>query len=213
MKPFFGIAVAAEEIWLPGTIGGDAGHLVDLGLIGHRVGGVGRGRRQDQVDLVRQDEFGRHFRGACAARLAVLADDLDLIGLAAALQPLGQDPLTCSRMKPSASPKPASGPVFGLTWPILMAFDCALAGTTRRMAGAASAPRLALTTCAAIDGGVRSAVSVSDRSWSISLSSSSCKTRSLPRAARHAWPSEMLHDRGAQRGLLLGAPCAKPRRI
>ena len=48
-------------------------------------------------------------------------------------------------MKPSASPKPASGPVLGLTWPILMTRLCALAGITRSTAGAATAPRPALT--------------------------------------------------------------------
>src|SRR5262249_3482006 len=54
-------------------------------------------------------------------------------------------PRTCSRMKVSASPKPASGPVRGLTWPILIARDCALAGMTRSTAGAATAPRPTLT--------------------------------------------------------------------
>src|SRR5262249_31113430 len=49
-------------------------------------------------------------------------------------------PRTCSRMKLSASPKPASGPVFGLTWPILMVRLCALAGITLSTAGAATAP-------------------------------------------------------------------------
>src|SRR5581483_1775033 len=48
-------------------------------------------------------------------------------------------------MKASASPKPASGPVFGLTWPILITADCAFAGSMRSTAGAASAPMPALT--------------------------------------------------------------------
>src|SRR5512146_1193115 len=48
-------------------------------------------------------------------------------------------------MKPSASPKPASGPVFGETWPILITADCACAGMARRTAGAANAPRPVLT--------------------------------------------------------------------
>src|SRR4051812_14363449 len=52
---------------------------------------------------------------------------------------------TCARMKPSASPKPASGPVLGLTWPILMIADCASAGSTRSTAGAATAPKPAFT--------------------------------------------------------------------
>src|SRR5664279_5255718 len=54
-------------------------------------------------------------------------------------------PRTCSRMKPSASPKPASGPVRGLTWPILMVAVCACAGSTRSTAGAARAPMPVLT--------------------------------------------------------------------
>src|SRR6266849_687501 len=49
-------------------------------------------------------------------------------------------------MKPSASPNPASGPVRGLTWPILMTRLCAFAGMTRNTAGAASAPMPAVTT-------------------------------------------------------------------
>src|SRR5579872_1389040 len=44
-------------------------------------------------------------------------------------------------MNGSASPKAAIGPVRGLTWPILMTRDCALAGSTRSTAGAATAPR------------------------------------------------------------------------
>src|SRR5690242_12012730 len=52
---------------------------------------------------------------------------------------------TCARMKPSASPKPASGPVLGLTWPILITADCASAGSTRSTAGAATAPKPAFT--------------------------------------------------------------------
>src|SRR5665647_3501903 len=54
-------------------------------------------------------------------------------------------PRTCSRMKPSASPKPASGPVFGLTWPILMVAVCACAGMAPNRAGAAIAPMPVLT--------------------------------------------------------------------
>src|SRR2546423_6744737 len=49
-------------------------------------------------------------------------------------------PLTCSRMKPSASPNPASGPVLGLTWPILITRLWACAGITRSTVGTAMAP-------------------------------------------------------------------------
>ena len=85
------IALAAEEIRLPRAIGGDAGHLVDLGLVGHRIGRIGRRGGDDEIDLVAEDQFGRDFGGAAAAGLAVLADDLDLIGAAAALQSLGEN--------------------------------------------------------------------------------------------------------------------------
>ena len=85
------IAVAAEEVGLPRAIGGDARHLVDFGLVGDRIGGVGRIGGDDEIDLVAQDQLGGDFRGARAARLAVLADDLHRIGLAAALQPGLQD--------------------------------------------------------------------------------------------------------------------------
>ena len=83
MKPFFGIAVAAEEIGLPRTVGGDAGNLVHLGLVGDRVGGVGRARRHQEIDLVAQDQLGRDLGGARGARLAVAREDLHRIGLAA----------------------------------------------------------------------------------------------------------------------------------
>src|SRR5262245_273874 len=48
-------------------------------------------------------------------------------------------------MNVSASPKPASGPVFGLTCPILMTCDWASTGKTRRTAGAAITPKPVLT--------------------------------------------------------------------
>src|SRR5262249_28389226 len=86
------VALAPEEIRLPRTVGGDAGNLVDLGLVGDRIGGVGRRRREDEIDLVAEDELGGDLGGAAAARLAVLADDLDLVGAPAALPTLGQDP-------------------------------------------------------------------------------------------------------------------------
>src|ERR1700688_3756334 len=92
-------------------------------------------------------------------------------------------------MKLSASPKPASGPVRGLTWPILMAFDCAWAGIARNTAGIASAPRPPATTVRRLRTFLTSFMS----------SSSSAIARSL----------QMLHDFGPERGLLLGAPLAK----
>ncbi len=48
-------------------------------------------------------------------------------------------------MKVSASPKPASGPVRGLTWPILIVRLWALTGVARSTAGAAMAPIVALS--------------------------------------------------------------------
>src|SRR5271156_6124740 len=92
-EALFRIAVPAEEIRLPRTIGSDARYFVDFGLIGDRVGGVGRALREQKIDLVVQDQFGRDLGGAGAARLTVLGDDLNLIGLAADRQALGQDAL------------------------------------------------------------------------------------------------------------------------
>src|ERR1700681_468400 len=109
-------------------------------------------------------------------------------------------PRTCSRMKASASPKPASGPVFGLTWPILMARDCALAGMTRSTAGAATAPRAvpspALTKVRR-DGRDVNSVMVT----SLDLIGSGVVLTRL---------FEMLQNLGAQRRLLGGCPCAEP---
>ena len=85
------IALAAKEIRLPRAVGGDAGHFVDFGLVGNRVGGVGRARADQQVDLVAKDQFGGDFGRAAAARLAVLADDLDLVGLAAICQAFAEN--------------------------------------------------------------------------------------------------------------------------
>jgi hypothetical protein len=90
-EAFLRIAVAAEEIGLPRTIGGDARHLVDFGLIGNRVGGIGRGGGDDEIDLVVQDQFGSDLRRARAARLTVFADNLDRVDLAAAGQAPAHD--------------------------------------------------------------------------------------------------------------------------
>src|SRR5262249_60331606 len=84
------IALAPEEIGLPRTVGGDAGNLVDLGLVGDGIRGVGRRRGDDEIDLVAEDEFGGDLGGAAAARLAVLADDSDLAGGASTLPTVGQ---------------------------------------------------------------------------------------------------------------------------
>src|SRR5258708_39806940 len=98
-------------------------------------------------------------------------------------------PRTCSRMKVSASPKPASGPVRGLTLPILIARDCAFAGMVRSTDGAATAPRPALTS-------VRRESGRDEESFMItSLDFSSVVFARLLQMLQHA---------GAQRGLLLG---------
>src|SRR5262249_32303578 len=53
--------------------------------------GVWRRRGNDQIDLVAQDKLGGHLGRAAAARLAVFADDLHLIGAAADLQALAEN--------------------------------------------------------------------------------------------------------------------------
>ena len=82
IETFLRITFAAEEIGLPGRVGGDTRHFVGLGLIRDRVGDVGRIGGEDQIDLFAQDQFGRDFGGAARTRLAVLWDDLDRIDLA-----------------------------------------------------------------------------------------------------------------------------------
>src|SRR5271156_5938208 len=93
-------------------------------------------------------------------------------------------------MKPSASPKPASGPVFGLTWPTLMVFDWALAGIARSTAGATIVPSPPVTT-------VR-------RSRPVFVSFMKSSVSAVARGL------QMRHDLGAERGLLFGAPFAEP---
>src|SRR5262249_61770587 len=62
-----------------------------LGLGRVWIVGYGRGIRKDETDIVDDNELGGVLGGAAAARLAVLADDLDLVGALAALPALGQD--------------------------------------------------------------------------------------------------------------------------
>src|SRR5712672_3601836 len=103
-------------------------------------------------------------------------------------------PRTCSRMKVSASPKPASGPVRGLTWPILIARDWAWAGMPRNTAVAATAPRPALTR-------VRRESGRDDESFMYtSLDFSRVGFARLLQMLQHA---------RAQRRLLLGGPFAE----
>src|SRR5262249_3603861 len=90
-EAFLGIALAAEEVGLPGAVGGDAGDFVDLGLIGHRIGGVGCAGGDDEIDLVAQDQLGGDLGGAAGVRLGILGNDLDLVGLAAAGDALVED--------------------------------------------------------------------------------------------------------------------------
>ena len=51
----------------------------------------GRRRGEEQIDLIVQDQFGRDFRRASAARLAVPARDLDRVGFAADRNSFRQD--------------------------------------------------------------------------------------------------------------------------
>src|SRR5258708_31452152 len=75
------VALAAEKIGLPRAIGGDAGNFVDLGLVGNGVGGVGSCRADNEIDLIAEEQFGRDFRGAAAARLTVFGNNLAFVGL------------------------------------------------------------------------------------------------------------------------------------
>src|SRR5262249_47439509 len=106
-------------------------------------------------------------------------------------------PRTCSRMKLSASPKPASGPVRGLTWPILMVRLCASAGMTRSTAGAATAPRPALPSVRRDSASGRDEASFMGHLPGILLGVALARLL------------EMLQHARAQRRLLLGTPLAE----
>src|SRR5580700_2994064 len=100
-------------------------------------------------------------------------------------------------MNGSASPKAAIGPVRGLTWPILMTRDWALAGSTRSTAGAATAPSpAAMMRRRLMVPGCFMATSLADGSKNL-----------LVVGARLL---EMRHHLGAQLGLLLRGPGAEP---
>ena len=79
------VAAAAEEVGLPRAERRDAGDLVDLGLVGHRVGGLRRVAGTEQVHLVGEDQLARDIGRTVGVRLAVLDDDLDIEALAAGL--------------------------------------------------------------------------------------------------------------------------------
>src|SRR5262249_24189003 len=120
-------------------------------------------------------------------------------------RPLDRMPRTCSRMKPSASPKPASGPVFGLTCPILMTRLCELAGITRSTAGAAMAPRPARTSVRREMPEFKSC----DAAFAICASTPDQAGHCECLAIRRARLLEMLQHLRAQRGLRIRAPRAK----
>ncbi len=72
---------AAPEIDdLPGRVGGNARHLVDLALVGHRVHRVAGRGADHQIDLVLEDQLGRDLGGAVRVGLGVPGQDLDRIG-------------------------------------------------------------------------------------------------------------------------------------
>src|ERR1700693_3731277 len=100
-------------------------------------------------------------------------------------------------MNGSASPKAAIGPVRGLTWPILMTRDWALAGSTRSTAGAATAPSPAAMMRRRLTGPrCFIATSLADGSKNLLI----VATRLL----------EVRHHLGTQLGLLFRAPGAEP---
>ena len=78
--------IAAVVIGFPGIVGGDAGHLVELGDVGGRVAVDRAARGADDIDFVLEDKLARDLGRAAFVGLAVLGDDLDLVGLAADLQ-------------------------------------------------------------------------------------------------------------------------------
>src|SRR5205085_2271061 len=81
-------ASAAVVIGFPWIVGGDAGHLVEFGGVGNGIAIDRAAGGGDDIDLVLQDKVVGDLRGATLVGLAVLGDDLDLVGLAADFQPL-----------------------------------------------------------------------------------------------------------------------------
>ena len=77
VEPLLRIAVAPEEPGLPGHHRRDAGHLVQLACVADRIGRLRRGRDEDQVHLVLQDQIARHLARAVGTGLAVLVHDLN----------------------------------------------------------------------------------------------------------------------------------------
>src|SRR6202030_2650287 len=82
------IGLTADEIRLPRAHGGDAGHLLDLALRRHWVGGFRSRSGEHEVDLVADDQLLGNFGRAVWIRLAVLDDDLHRIGRVADLDPV-----------------------------------------------------------------------------------------------------------------------------
>ena len=140
VEAFGRIALAAEEIRLPRAVGGDAGHLVDLGLVGHRIGGVGRARGRPSDRPCRAGSVRRRLRPrGCRSTGCPWRRSRPCRSCRRFAGPSTRMPRTCRGCSVSASPKPASGPVRGLTWPILMTLACALAELALSSAGMAMA--------------------------------------------------------------------------
>jgi len=73
------VLLPGEEPRLPRGDRRDAGYAVGLALVGDRVGRLGRGRNDHEVDLVGEDEAARHLGGRVRAGLGVLGDNLDRV--------------------------------------------------------------------------------------------------------------------------------------
>ena len=67
-----GIALLADEPWLPGRDGGDTGKALRLARRSDRVGRLGRRGNEHQAHLVFDDELLRDLRGAVGIGLTVL---------------------------------------------------------------------------------------------------------------------------------------------
>ena len=78
--------IAAVIVRFPGIVRGDARHFVELSDVGGWVAVDRSRRRGNDIDLVLEDEFVREFRGPALVGLAVLGDELDLVGLATDLK-------------------------------------------------------------------------------------------------------------------------------
>ncbi len=90
------VAAARHDEGLPGGGRGDAGNAIQFGLVGSGVDDVGGRGRDQQLDIVVEDQFTSEFGRFVRIGLGVAHQDLDLVGLAVILDAVCQQALMIS---------------------------------------------------------------------------------------------------------------------